>query len=85
VGRWQNAEGLEFVSGDEFSFGLSLSTRSKEIRTVQSVTAPAVPPTPAEVSYTDKVILWFNDESIAQRVKSAFLHAADLCRSREPF
>ncbi|MGD0669242.1 MAG: trypsin-like peptidase domain-containing protein [Bryobacteraceae bacterium] len=82
VGRWQNAE--EFVSGDEWSYGLSLSTTSKEIRAVHSVTDSAVPPIPTEVSYTDKVVLYFNDESIVQRVKSAFLHAADLCRGKQP-
>ncbi len=81
VERHGNEE--EFVSGDKFAYFLSLSTRSKEIRAVKSVEGYA--PVPAGASYSDEALLLFNDESIAQRVKSAFLHAASLCRAKEPF
>jgi len=83
VGAWQNGA-KEFISGDKLSYGLSLSTGSKEIRYVQSNTIPTTAVVPPEVSYIDKVELFFTDDSIAQRVKSAFLHAADLCRSKQP-
>jgi hypothetical protein len=35
--------------------------------------------------YTDRASLFFGDESLAQRVAKAFQHAADLCRTKEPF
>lgn len=30
-------------------------------------------------------LLWFNDESLAQRVRTAFLHAAHLCKGNQAF
>lgn len=40
---------------------------------------------PVSVENTDGFYLIFNNESTAQRVLAAFLHAADLCRQKEPF
>ena len=83
VARWQNAKVI--YGGEEWSYKLSLSTSTKEIRAEYSFTGRFVSQMPTKpTEYTDTAVLYFNDESVAQRVKSAFLHAADLCRSERP-
>jgi hypothetical protein len=72
------------ISGDKTSFELALSSNLKEIRWLLTSTIASVPP---ESGNTYTANLYFEDLSIAERVKSAFLHAADLCRNKgkEPF
>jgi hypothetical protein len=79
-----NSVDPDFVSGDTTSYTLSLFTHYKEIRRAISGT-PAI--VPDRVLSTDEFSLSFNDESLAERVKSAFLHASNLCRkkNKEPF
>jgi hypothetical protein len=77
------ADGYKFVSGQRSSYQLWLTTRNKEIAETTSSSDDRIP---ASTSATYRVILRFNDESVAHRVKEAFRHAADLCRQNmEPF
>jgi hypothetical protein len=68
-----------FVNGDKYGFRLFLTSKSNNI----SVTyfGPDVPPDYS----TDAVYLDFRDEELAHKVGVAFLHAAELCRGKEPF
>jgi hypothetical protein len=66
------------VSGDSVEFRLSFfSSGNQIVMQVNSVSG-------SKAASQDYFNLSFSDESIAQRVKSAFLHAADLCRSKQP-
>jgi len=70
VARWQNAKVI--YGGEEWSYKLSLSTSTKEIRAEYSFTGRFVSQMPTKpTEYTDTAVLYFNDESVAQRVKSA--------------
>lgn len=85
VERHENSK--YFVGGERWSYELSMFSNPNEIRRAVSNTIPSVPPVPTKTITTDRASLYFSEESIAQRAKSAFLHASDLCRSqvREPF
>ena len=60
-------------------YRLFIKTKLKDISYVASPSAD-----PGE-RFADSLFITFSDESIAQRVAKAFLHAADLCRKKEPF
>jgi hypothetical protein len=81
----ENAKDPDFVSGDRWTYTLSLSTQYKEIQRAISGNTPSI--APDRVISVDELTLSFDDETIAERVKSAFLHASDLCRKKdkEPF
>jgi hypothetical protein len=68
-------------SGDKWAYRVVLRTKSKDISLAAFRDDAQVPDT----TTTSSCFLKFNDESIAQRVKDAFLHAADLCRKKEAF
>jgi hypothetical protein len=83
-----NASDPDFVSGDRRSYTLTLFTQYKEIQRAISGNHPAiVPDVPDRTISIDEFSLSFNDQSIAERVKAAFLYASDLCRKKdkEPF
>jgi len=69
----------------EQKYWLRLTTSLKGITSVlsYSVSSGAVPTGKAEI--VDVLLLPFNDESTAQRATHGFLHAAELCRKKEPF
>jgi hypothetical protein len=71
-----------FVAGERWSYAVLLSSSSKNI---YFVVAAADPRITGSVKSVDTLSLNFNDESIAQRVATAFHHASDLCRDKEPF
>jgi hypothetical protein len=68
-----------FIKGDRYGYRLSLTSKSKDI----SVTYSGQDAPPDES--TDTLYLIFRDEDLARRVGTAFLHAADLCRTKAPF
>jgi S1-C subfamily serine protease len=76
----ENAKGI--ISGDQWRYEVSIPTKSKEISITMSAADPNEQP---EMRNSDRGSLWFNDESVAQRVLAALSHAADLCRGKEPF
>jgi hypothetical protein len=75
--------------GSEWHYVLSLKTKLKDIpweleREKESTASDSTPTPPSRV-VADSVGIPFDDESLAKRVQEAFKHAADLCRSKEPF
>jgi hypothetical protein len=70
-----------FVSGEKWSYYLFLNSKSKEISAETVDNKGAV----VSAEATGSVLLKFNDETLAQRVLNAFNHAAELCRTKEPF
>ena len=80
----QNEENsnFQFVSGDEWSYRLFLSSTSREIYSKLSFSNPEIP---TRTQSMDRLNIAFNDESMAQRVAQAFHHASDLCRKKEAF
>jgi hypothetical protein len=74
-----------FKGGDRWQYCLMIDSRSKIVRLEHSEKNydGSHREEPPKALYG----LWlnFSDESLAKRVQSAFLHAADLCRAREPF
>jgi hypothetical protein len=70
-----------FISGDRWAYRVLLTSKSNNI----SVAAFAPNSQTPATTTADGFFLKFNDESIATRVSAAFLHAAELCRRKEPF
>jgi len=68
------------VTGDEWQYVVTLASGSKAIILVSVHNSE-----PAMTEAVDALPLYFADESLAQRVLAAFLHAAELCRNKEPF
>ena len=79
--RTQDIPVMHYVSGERWSYWVFLNTRSNEI----SATVSTLPSNRINQLSMHVMHLEFNDEVIAKRVLSAFLHAADLCRRNEPF
>jgi hypothetical protein len=77
---WQSNTPSAFSGGDRWEYCVRLESESKVIRSrlygdqFQD-----------QVTLIYGVSLSFADESLARRVLAAFLHAADLCRAKEPF
>ncbi len=78
----QENSNFQFVSGDEWSYRLFLSSTSREIYSKLSFSNPEIP---TRTQSMDRLNIAFNDESMAQRVAQAFHHASDLCRKKEAF
>jgi hypothetical protein len=74
--------GSRFIRGQSQSYAALLYTKSKEV-TLTSWTDGA--PAANDVQAMGFAVIHFPEEELAQRVLKAFLHAADLCRSKEPF
>jgi hypothetical protein len=72
----------KFLSGERWGYRLLLTSKAKEISFVR---IPADPQYPSDARSVDWLDLTFNDEALARRIETAFLHAADLCRKKEPF
>jgi hypothetical protein len=70
-----------FVSGDQSAYRVVLMTASTFPHLLNSNDSRFGPTS----ERTDQLYLSFNDEQIANRVKDAFKHAADLCRRKEAF
>ena len=71
-----------FIYGDKQAYKLVLSGTAKTFLSSIDPHSAYTPPSTMNVPYID---LLFNDEQLAQKVEKAFLHAADLCRGKEPF
>lgn len=67
-----------FISGDKWLYRLLLTTKSKDISVVTHTTINAT-------DTSNLMVLFLNDQSLADRVMEAFKHAAILCRQKEPF
>jgi hypothetical protein len=80
VEQRQNAR--DFVSGEQWRYEVSIPTKSKEISLTMFTSDSNEQP---QTRNSDTSGLWFNDDSVAQRVLTAFSHAAELCRRKEPF
>lgn len=74
-----------FVSGAKDGYWLSLTSKSKDITATYWATPAWAAQNVAPNENTNKVQLIFQDEDLARRVGTAFLHAADLCRKKEVF
>jgi len=77
--------GARFVSGDRRAYGVILTSKPNEISASRTALGYTDASSVVETSSTDNFYLIFEEESLAQRVLTAFLHAADLCRKKEPF
>jgi hypothetical protein len=69
-----------FSVGQRQDYGVFLSVGSHEA--VYTISEPEVAP---EIGSKNNFDIGFPDEAMAQRVLRAFLRAADLCRTKEPF
>ena len=86
--RFAAVEAVTFLRGDRWSRSVFLKSKSKLISTARrtSFTIPGLAPNVRNtVESRDWLSITFNDESIAQRVATAFRHASELCRGKEPF
>ena len=82
------SKGFTVVSGDRIGHQLFLATDSKEILSVSYTSdreGSLSRPDDSATERTDVVNILFRDESLAQRIAKALLHASDLCRKKEPF
>ena len=70
-----------FLSGDRSAFRVFLASKTNTI----SMTTLASNSSRPETTTTNRFFLKFNEESLAERVKEAFIHAAGLCHNKEPF
>ena len=83
---WEFRKDVYFVSGEKFAYAVSLKTKSTDIVHETISTYPKLQLNNVVVtSRVDSFDIGFSDESLAQRVAKAFLHAANLCRKDEPF
>jgi len=73
--------GETFISGEKWAYRVLLKSKSNNITLAAFSPNSKIPVT----TTTSNLFLKFNDESIAKRVLAAFMHAADLCRGKEPF
>jgi hypothetical protein len=69
------------VGGQRQDSGVYLYTEFKDI--VEAFSSHIKPIPVVTSGYT--LYIGFPEEGLAQRVLKAFLHAADLCRTKEPF
>lgn len=86
IGR--GAAGFIFTGGDRRRFELKMKSTSKAIATeLEPMRSGKVAPgtTPKQFSMQNYFSIDFNDEGLAQRVLTAFLHASELCRKKEVF
>jgi TonB family protein len=74
-----------FVNGDKWGYRVILKSKSTDILFKSVGFGSPPPPNPDTTKNTNTLYLVFNDESLARRVLTAFLHAADLCRKKELF
>lgn len=70
----------QFVGGDRWEYDVRLTTSSREVLHQYSMFGGT--PQSQTVNYVD---LQFADNSMANRVLTALMHAAELCRNKEPF
>jgi len=77
----ENVAESRFISGDRWAYRVVLTSKANNI-SVASLAPDAQTPV---ITTTDGFFLKFNDEALANRVSAAFLHAAELCRGKEPF
>jgi hypothetical protein len=68
------------ISGDTFGYYINLTSTGNTIS--HEELALFMSP---KASVDEFARIAFNEESVAQRAQKAFLHAAELCREREPF
>jgi S1-C subfamily serine protease len=71
----------KFVSGDRSSYVVMMVSSSAFVH-VTNTNNSQLPP---KSERANSLFLPFNDEGLANRVKTAFEHAADLCRKKEAF
>jgi len=76
---WSNAK---LIGGDRWDYKVTLRGTSKEV--LSHVFGNSLE-RPLSSENLDHFELDFSDESLAQRVLTAFRHAADLCRNKEVF
>jgi TonB family protein len=74
-----------FVNGDKWGYRVILKSTSTDIFFKSVGFGSPPPPNPDTTKNTNTLYLIFNDESLARRVLTAFLHAADPCRKKELF
>jgi len=74
--------GATFLSGDRWGYRLLLISKTREISLVRRASDPQYPPVAQNVNWLDLTVA---DEPLALRIETAFLHAAELCRGKEPF
>jgi hypothetical protein len=89
-----NGGNLQPKDGEESLFGVRLRSRSKDIA-YQTLSnrgqddIPVAQSTNVQPEFgstmTTSLVLFFNDEALANRILKAFTHAAELCHIREPF
>jgi hypothetical protein len=72
----------QFISGERWGYHLVLKSKSTDILYVTSTSRQELAPT---TKSTRGLVLFFDNESLAQRVAQAFRHASDLCRKGEVF
>jgi hypothetical protein len=87
IQQWETGVvGATFVSGDKLAYRLVVSTKYKEIGHGYYSCSPCVAGQLSITSdNTDRMTLIFSTEALAHRAEAALLHAADLCRIKEPF
>jgi hypothetical protein len=72
-----------YIAGDRWAYKMGLTSKSQDIVRHASSSSMAFAPTSETVN---DFTLYFLDETVAQRVYEAFMHAATLCRDKkEPF
>jgi hypothetical protein len=70
-----------FFSGDKDAYNVVLSTSSTFVQTMNTNDSQFAP----KSNRVNELYLPFKDEQLANRVRDAFKHAADLCREKEAF
>lgn len=70
-----------FVSGERYGYRIYLKSEAQDMHTFMSFGSDVA----AKSWPTDHLYIVFGDESMAKRIREAFLHASDLCRNKEVF
>jgi hypothetical protein len=89
VERWDNP--VSVASGDRLTYHVRLTYGSKEVVHQSDQQIDGYPSVNAnrhplpDIYLDNSLQLYFAEESLANRVLAALRHAADLCKSKEPF